>query len=526
MSRIGRHFARPDRGRGTAAWGELRGLVLVLPLAFGWPAAGQQNMGFEQGEAVSGAPLGWSALGRAGGAAVARDEHEPAEGLHSLRITVGPSGNARVVQRIPAAEITGPPDALGRRLRLSGLARVAAGGSAEPALWLRVDGPKGPLFLDSQGVATEAGAPREGIARPRDGSAAWRRYAIELPWPEDVTDVAFGVSARGSGTVWFDGLELEGVHAGSSPAGSAAIRYLDDALALMREHSLHGSSVDWPVLRAAGLAHLGAARSAADAHLAVRFALRELGDRHSYLQAPAVVRALEASAVGNALTRQPPEAPTGRRLSTGQVYLSVPGFAGGTHGQQIEFANNIQKVVQTNDLEGTCGWIVDLRDNRGGNLWPMLVGLGPLLPEGELAASVYPDGRRTPVWYRAGQGGFGDYVQLRVPEPYRPRAPAAVALLLGPGTASSAEVLAVAFHARPDTRSFGAPTAGVSAGNRIFSLADGASLVLTVAATSDRFGRIYADSIAPDETVARGAAGEDRVLAAARTWLSSVAACH
>jgi carboxyl-terminal processing protease len=512
--------------RGPARGCRSRRILLALPLALAWSAAAaQQNMGFEEGVDAE-VPRGWSALGPAGGAAVDADTHEPAEGLRSLRITLGPSASARVVQRMATAEIAGPTDAVGRRLRLSGLARVAPGAEAEPALWLRVDGRKGPVFLDSQGIATEANAAGEGIARRSDASAVWRRYAIELPWPDDITDVAFGVSARGTGRVWFDDLELEGVRADSGAAGSAAIRYLDDALALMREHSLHGSSVDWPRLRAAALAHLGAARTAADAHLAVRFALRELGDRHSYLQAPAVVRALAVSAVGNALTRQPPQPPAGRRLSPGQVHLTVPGFAGGTHGQQIEFAKNIQSVIQANDIEGTCGWVVDLRDNRGGNLWPMLVGLGPLLPEGELASSVYPDGRRTPVWYRAGQGGFGDYVQLRVPEPYRLRGAGAVALLLGPGTASSAEVLAVAFHGLQNARSFGAPTAGVSAGNRIFSLSDGASLVLTVAATSDRFGRLHADSIAPDEAVARGAAGEDRALAAARTWLASAAACH
>lgn len=505
----------------------MRGFLLAFPLAVALPAAGaSQNMGFEEGDAVA-APHGWNVLGPSGDNAVVIDEHEPAEGLRSLRVTVGSSGGARIVQRVAAKEIARPADALGRRLRLSGLVRTASDAAAEPALWLRIDGAKGPSFLDSQGEVRESIGDRERTAAlPHGAPAAWRRYTIELPWPDDVDEVAFGVSARGSGTVWFDAIELEGVTASPGQAGSAAVRYLDDALALMREHSLHGSSVDWAKLRTAAVAHLGAARTAADAHLAVRFALRELGDRHSYLQAPHVVRALETAAVGNALTRQPARAPQGRRLSAGQVLLTVPGFAGGNHQQQVDFANSIQKILQTHDLEGACGWVVDLRDNRGGNLWPMLVGLGPLLPEGELAASVYPDGRRTPVRYRDGQGAFGDYVQLRVADPYRPRAAPAVALLLGPGTASSAEVLAVAFHGRPQTRSFGAPTAGVSAGNRIFSLSDGASLVLTVAATSDRFGRVYADSIAPDEILARGAGGEDRTLAAARTWLASAAACH
>jgi C-terminal processing protease CtpA/Prc len=172
-----------------------------------------------------------------------------------------------------------------------------------------------------------------------------------------------------------------------------------------------------------------------------------------------------------------------------------------------------------------------LRQNSGGNLWPMLAGLGPLLGEAELAASVYPDGRRTPIWYRDGQAGFGDYTQLRLRAPYAVAPGVPVAVLLGPATASSAEVLAVALRSRPATRSFGAPTRGLSAGNRTFPLADGASLVLTVAATSDAAGHVYLGPIVPDEPVARlgpsgpGAFG-DAPLEAAVEWLTSRDVCR
>jgi C-terminal processing protease CtpA/Prc len=162
----------------------------------------------------------------------------------------------------------------------------------------------------------------------------------------------------------------------------------------------------------------------------------------------------------------------------------------------------------------------------------MLAGLGPLLGEGEVAASLYPDGRRVGVWHREGQAGFGDYTQLRVRSPYRVHAEVPAAVLLGPATASSAEVLAVALRGRPATRSFGAPTRGLTAGNRIFALADGASLVLTVAATSDSAGRVYAGPIFPDELVA-GAdspslseAPGDETLAAAVAWLTAGDSCR
>ena len=111
--------------------------------------------------------------------------------------------------------------------------------------------------------------------------------------PLDADEVAFGVSVRGQGSAWFDALELSAVATDAwPPAAPVAARYLDAALALMREHSLRRAEVDWPALRTQALEHARGATTAAEAHLAVRFAVRELGDRHSYLQSAAATRAL------------------------------------------------------------------------------------------------------------------------------------------------------------------------------------------------------------------------------------------
>ena len=219
-------------------------------------------------------------------------------------------------------------------------------------------------------------------------------------------------------------------------------------------------------------------------------------------------------------------------MPEGPAYVGVPGFAGGTPQQQVEFAEDLKNVIQANDGAEVCGWVIDLRQNTGGNLWPMLAGLGPLLGDGELAASLYPDGRRVGVWHRDGQAGFGDYTQLRLRSPYRVHAEVPAAVLLGASTASSGEVLAVALRGRPATRSFGGPTRGLIAGNRTFALADGASLVLTVAATTDSAGRVYAEPIVPDELVAgaesasRAERGTDGTLATAVAWLAAGESCR
>ena len=496
----------------------------MLSLAAAGLAVAQQNMGFEALE--EGAPAGWTIAG-GGGAS----DTTASEGERSLQVTRIAPGVTRVNQRVPAALLRPKGDRpRAVRLRLTGLVRAPAPG-VSAALWLRIDGPLGPLFLDSGGRAREASEAAAAAPEP-SGDVEWRRLEVELPLPHDVDEVAFGAIVRGQGSAWFDALELTASAIDGAAPAPAATRYLDAAIELMREHSVRRAEVDWATLRADALEHARGAATPADAHLAVRFALRELGDGHSYLQSAAATRALASTAVANARTGAPLTAPEARRLGESLGYVSVPSFAGGTPAQQVDFAERLKNEIQATDGARVCGWVVDLRQNTGGNLWPMLAGLGPLLGEGELAASVYPDGRRVPVWHRDGQAGFGDYTQLRVRSPYSVEAGVPAAVLLGPATASSAEILAVALRSRKATRSFGAPTRGLSAGNRIFSLADGASLVLTVAATIDTEGRVYAGPIVPDEVVA--AAGmrrqpettPDATLAAAVAWLTARDACR
>ena len=530
MFPTGRRCVPPESVRITRRAARIGGSFLVSLSFVAAPATGAElNLGFEtlDGNAM---PLGWSA---AGGNTEAASDTTAAEGQRSLKLArATAAGVTRVTRRIPVELLRASADPQRTmRLRLTGLARVSAP-AVSAALWLRIDGPHGPLFLDSAGYGREPTQDAAAVTPVTPaGDAGWRRFEVELPLPHDADEIAFGVSARGQGSAWFDALELDAFITDAWPPPTpAAARYLDAALALMREHSLRRAEIDWPALRAQALAHARGAATAAEAHLAVRFAVRELGDRHSYLQSAAATRTLAAAPVSNARTGSAPAAPSGRRL--GELgYLDIPGFAGGTPPQQVEFAETVKNAVQAVEATGICGWVVDLRQNTGGNLWPMLAGLGPLLGEGELAASVYPDGRRVPVWHRDGQAGFGDYTQLRVRSPYRAAVALPVAVLLGPATASSAEVLAVAFHGRTGTRTFGAPTRGLSAGNRTFALADGASLVLTVAATSDNAGRVYLGPIAPDEAIG-GAGGRrvegaaDAVLDAAVAWLIAGDACR
>ena len=115
------------------------------------------------------------------------------------------------------------------------------------------------------------------------------------------------------------------------------------------------------------------------------------------------------------------------------------------------YARQIQDAIAAADRDGLIGWIVDLRSNGGGNMWPMIAGLGPILGEGPLGYFIGPTGTETLWEYRNGASTSGGTTISTVSPPYvlkrqQPR----VAVLSDVGVASSGEATLIAFRQRPE----------------------------------------------------------------------------
>ena len=94
-----------------------------------------------------------------------------------------------------------------------------------------------------------------------------------------------------------------------------------------------------------------------------------------------------------------------------------------------------------------------------------------------------------------------------------PVPPAPVAVLTDGRTASSGEAVAVALRGRPEVRTFGAATTGMTSANETHPLRDGARMNVTVAWFADHQGTVYRGPLPPDE------AGGTDPLAAAAAWV-------
>ncbi len=201
-------------------------------------------------------------------------------------------------------------------------------------------------------------------------------------------------------------------------------------------------------------------------------------------------------------------------------------FRRGNDAEGRLFAVTAHRLIEEVNCADPVGWIIDLRFDHGGNMWPMLLAVGPFLGSGSVGSCVRLDGHREEWSYSNGRVALGDRVIVELGDaPCELRNPStSVAVLIGEGTASAGEAIAASFRGRPGTRFFGSPTAGLSTGIEQFVLSDGAKIFLATCAFADRHGKVIEGSISPEETVwgtavPPDALEEDRVVRAAVTWL-------
>ena len=274
--------------------------------------------------------------------------------------------------------------------------------------------------------------------------------------------------------------------------------YLEQLLTLMRLNSVNRYKIDWTSFRQSVYEWTGAAQTVHDVVVSggIPTALRLLDDHHSYF-----VKA-DGTTVWNPVFLDCYDTSASAVAVPGDIgYVKVGGtFDSGDAA--VQFAVSVQAQIRAADNDRVVGWLVDLRGNRGGNLWPMLAGIGPVLGDGLAGAFIDPDGNVTHWGYAAGASWFEGANIVAVPAPHRllhgnPR----VAVLTDCYCASSGEAVVIAFRRRPDARSFGTPTHGLPTAVKGFPLSDGSQLQLTVSMLADRTLVSYGNAVVPDEVI-------------------------
>ena len=217
-----------------------------------------------------------------------------------------------------------------------------------------------------------------------------------------------------------------------------------------------------------------------DAHRIIKNALAFAGGKHSTLMAPVADT-----------TSYEELAPEAYMLDDGIAYVKLPAH-NGVKVSDADYTHPVLDFLQSH-LDA-AGVIVDLRDNRGGNMYPMISAVAPLLPEGTLL-SFRTRKHTSPITldFVLNTSGLnsGDIQKFQDDTP--------VAILIDDWTGSSGEATLLCFRGLENTRTFGIPTAGYASANQPFPMADGYTLIITIGCDVARTGEVFCDDpIAPD----------------------------
>lgn len=277
---------------------------------------------------------------------------------------------------------------------------------------------------------------------------------------------------------------------------SARDAVVDEVIQLARANALNRDVPDWAVVEqeAQGIAEASPGEDGRTA--AIRHVLRSLRDHHSSYRPP--VHPVHGNATSMPATGSAP-----RPIAVADVRPGRPGTLTINPWQgnaaAIPGATQTVRTELNKALAGsTCGIVLDVSANVGGNMWPMMGGIAPLYDEGVLETFESADGVRATV---SVEGGV-----LRSNGSPFPRAdlaqiaghPKRIAVVVGGRTASSGEILALGFKGQRNVRFFGQRTAGATTSNRSIRLSNGGHLALTTSRILDRTGSVHMGPVQPD----------------------------
>ena len=185
------------------------------------------------------------------------------------------------------------------------------------------------------------------------------------------------------------------------------------------------------------------------------------------------------------------------------AYIEILG-TGVMQGEQITEARDEirQQICMLKDKKPK-GWIIDLRCNIGGNMNPMLAGLGELIPNADLGGDTKDGENFFTTWsFKNGnfyQNNYSHYEADLNCE--NGDSNGRIAVLTSKYTASSGEVVVSSLKGQPDLKIIGEKTSGLSSTNGWFVLSDKWVFAPMTAYYMSKDKTVHNDGIIPDFTI-------------------------
>lgn len=181
-----------------------------------------------------------------------------------------------------------------------------------------------------------------------------------------------------------------------------------------------------------------------------------------------------------------------------------------------EYVEQLTNEIKNQDKKEIIGWVIDLRFNSGGNMWPMLLALRPFLTKGTLGYFIrgeeaaewsYVDGDIKNGWNSSKQRLLSKDISYELQNKHKK-----IAVLIGNNTSSSGEAVAIALASIENMNYFGTNSSGYSTANQSFKMREGEHLILTTSVMADYQKKQMWDGIKLQESICNEAKLRQKVM--------------
>lgn len=275
-------------------------------------------------------------------------------------------------------------------------------------------------------------------------------------------------------------------------AQSDSIRvYVTKALKIMKNKSVNKSKLNWDEIFDKTLDEASKAKTIKETYPIIKNALSSLNDSHSNFYPKDVVKAYT---LGYKATGQEFPIIKSEMLENSYAYISLPDIGSFNKDDWNLYINTFYAKVNDLQKRKPKGWIIDLRGNFGGMLYPMYAAIAPFLDDKNVVSTKDAEGQIEYYNYKDAKFYEGSTAtqmfQLTQKEPRSVKKP--LAILVDKVTGSSGEFITAAFVGQKNVKIIGTNTQGLTSGNQEYKLSDGSFLVLTTGNIVDRTGKEYA----------------------------------
>jgi C-terminal processing protease CtpA/Prc len=311
-------------------------------------------------------------------------------------------------------------------------------------------------------------------------------------------------------------------------------QYIDKTLVLIHNNALNKDKIDWNSLQTEVYNKVKDAENIQAALSVYPYLFEKIEDHHGWLSYKnknyrwtKKSQRIDNDVVSSAIKKY--EKVEAVLINNNMGYLRIPGNNDFNTKKMDSIAGNIVDEIDKINSIKIKGWIIDLRLNTGGNMYPMIAGISDLIGDNEkIGGFVTSDKKSEGEWMLKNGNIYIDDNQVlnrrKVKIPVTKQLP--VAVLISGFTASSGEMTAISLIGRKKTKIFGEDSAGYTTTNQGFKVDENSGLNLAIGYVVDRTGKIYIENVKPDVEIIGGdnfeEINKDKKITASIQWIKEI----